>query len=386
MNNNLEALAVDDSGARFVVFFLGDPHGLEGGEGSKDGATDPHGVFTLRGSNDLDLDGGGSKGGDFLLHTISDTRVHGGATRQDVVGVKVLTDINVTPHDGVEDSLVNTNGFHAQEGRLEEGLGATETLVTDGDDLTIGEFVGLLESGGGSGLAHLSFKVQGNVAELLLDIANDFSLSCGGEGVTTLGHDLHEVGGEIATSQVQTEDGVGEGVTFVDGDSVGDTISGIQNNTGGTTRGVEGEDSLDGNIHSRGAEGFEHDLCHLLTVSLWVKRSLSKKDGRFLRGNAEFVVEGVVPDLLHIVPVGDNTVFDGVLEGENTSLALSFVTHVGVLLTHTDHDTLVTGTTYDGGEHSSGSVVSGEPGLDHAGTIVADKGRSVVVTHCGGVC
>merc|ERR1719244_1079684 len=87
------------------------------------------------------------------------------------------------------------------------------------------------------------------------------------------------------------------------------------------------------------------------------------------------------PDLLHIVPVGDDTVFDGVLEGENTSLALSFVTHVGVLLTHTDHDTLVTGTTYDGGEHSSGSVVSGEAGLDKTRAIVADEGGSIVVTH-----
>lgn len=29
---NLEALSVDNSWARFVVFFLADPHGLEGGQ------------------------------------------------------------------------------------------------------------------------------------------------------------------------------------------------------------------------------------------------------------------------------------------------------------------------------------------------------------------
>ena len=90
---------MDDSGAGLVVFFLGDPHGLESGERSKDGATDPYGVFSLGRSNDLDLDGGRSKGGDFLLHTISNTRVHGGTTGQDIVGVQVLTDINVAPHD-----------------------------------------------------------------------------------------------------------------------------------------------------------------------------------------------------------------------------------------------------------------------------------------------
>merc|ERR1711974_41516 len=269
-------------------------------------------------------------------------------------------------------SQIPTDSMPRKEGWKRDS--ATETLVTDGDDLTIGEFVGLLKSRGGSGLAHLSFKVQGNVTELLLDITNDFSLSCGGEGVTTLGHDLHEVGSEIATSQVQTEDGVGKGVTFVDGDSVGDTISGIKDDTGGTTGGIERENGLDGDVHSRRAEGFEHDLGHLLTVSLGVKRGFGEQDGRLLRGDTELVVEGVVPDLFHVIPVGDDTVFNRVLESEDTSLALGFVTDVGVLLTHTDHDTLVTGTTYDGGEDSSGSVVSGETGLDHAGAIVADEG------------
>merc|ERR1719154_450205 len=95
----LEALAVNNSGAGFVVFFLGAPHSLESGERGKDGATDPYGVFSLRVSNDLNLDGGWCKGVDFLLHTISNTRVHGGTTGQDIVGVQVLTDINVAPHD-----------------------------------------------------------------------------------------------------------------------------------------------------------------------------------------------------------------------------------------------------------------------------------------------
>jgi hypothetical protein len=32
-------------------------------------------------------------------------------------------------------------------------------------------------------------------------------------------------------------------------------------------------------------------------------------------------------------------VLDGVPQGEDTTLALCLITHVGVLLTHTDHDT-----------------------------------------------
>merc|ERR1712038_615615 len=45
----LEALAVDDGGAALVVLLLGDPHLLEGGEGSQDGSSDPDGVLPLGG-------------------------------------------------------------------------------------------------------------------------------------------------------------------------------------------------------------------------------------------------------------------------------------------------------------------------------------------------
>merc|ERR1711890_173277 len=54
------------------------------------------------GSDDLDLYGGGSQGSDLLLHTVSDTGVHGGASGHDGVGVQVLPDVNIALHDGVE--------------------------------------------------------------------------------------------------------------------------------------------------------------------------------------------------------------------------------------------------------------------------------------------
>ncbi len=55
-----------------------------------------------------------------------------------------------------------------EEGRLEERLGAPEPLVTDGDDLSVGQLVALFEGGrGGCGL-HLLLKVQGDVAQLFL--------------------------------------------------------------------------------------------------------------------------------------------------------------------------------------------------------------------------
>merc|ERR1711936_923210 len=77
----LEALPVDDGWAALIVFLLGDPHLLEGGWG---------------------------KSGDLLLHTISNTGVHGGATGHDGVGVQVLPDVNIALHDGVVGGLVDS--------------------------------------------------------------------------------------------------------------------------------------------------------------------------------------------------------------------------------------------------------------------------------------
>merc|ERR550532_1819852 len=381
----LEALPVDNGWAAFVVFLLGDPHLLEGGEGSQDGTSDPDRVLPFWGSNNLDLDGGWSQGSDILLHTISNTRVHGGATRHDSVGIQVLPDVNITLHDGVVGGLMDTAGFHSQEGRLEEGLRGTEPLVANGDDLAIGKLIGLLQGGGGSSSGHFLLEVKGDIAELLLDVTDNLSLSSGGERVSPLSEDLHEVVGELTASQVQTEDGMGESITFIDGDGVGDTITRVHDNTGGTTRGIEGEDSLDSNIHGGHVEGLKHDLSHLLTVSLGVEGSFSQEDRLLLRGNTEFIVEGVMPDFLHIIPVGDDTMLNRVLEGEDTPLGLGLVSNIGVLLTHTNHHTLMTGATNNGWEDSPRGVITGKTSFAHAGAIVNNESSNVFVTHLGRV-
>merc|ERR1712096_579696 len=377
----LEALAVDNGWATLIILLLGDPHLLEGGEGSKDGASDPDRVFPLWGSNDLDLDGGWSKSSDLLLHPVSNTRVHGGASRHDGVGIQVLTDVNIALHDGVVGGLMDATGFHSKEGRLEESLWATETFIANGDDLAVGKFIGLLKGGGGSGSGHFLLKVKGNIAELLLDVTDNLTFSSGGEGVATLSEDLHQVVGELTSSKVKTDNSMGKGITFIDRDSMGDTITRVHDNTSGTTRGIEGEDSLDGDIHGGHVEGLKHDLGHLLTVSLGVEGSLSKEDGLLLRGNTEFIVDGVMPDLFHIIPVGDDSMLNWVLEGEDTSLGLSLISNIGILLSHTDHHTLVARTSNNGGEDGTGSVISSKSSFAHAGAIVNNKSSNVFVTH-----
>merc|ERR1719429_954051 len=217
---------------------------------------------------------------------------------------------------------MDTASLHSEERWLEEGLWASESLVSDGDDLTVGKLIGLLKGGGGSSCGHFLLKVKSNVAELLLDVSDNLTLSGGGEAVASLGQDLHQVVGEVTTGKIKTKDGVGESVPLIDGDGVRDTISGVEDNTGGTSRGVQGEDSLDGDVHSGGVESLEHDLGHLFSVGLGVEGSFGQKNWMFLGGNTELIVEGVMPDLLHVIPVGNNSMFNGIFQGEDTSLGL----------------------------------------------------------------
>merc|ERR1739847_131162 len=256
-----------------------------------------------------------------------------------------------------------------------------ESFIANGDNLAIGKLIGFLQGGRGSSSGHFLLEVKGNIAKLLLDVTDNFTLSSGGERVTTLSEDLHEVVGELTASQGQTENSMGKSITLIDGNSVGDTITRVHDNTSGTTRGIQGEDSLDGNIHSRHVEGLEHDLGHLFTVGLGVEGSLSQEDGLFLRGNTEFIVEGVMPGLLHVIPVGDDTMFNRVFEGEDTSLGLGFISNIGVFLTHTNHHTLVARSANDGWEDSPGGVITSETSFAHAGAIVDNKSSNVFISH-----
>jgi len=44
------------------------------------------------------------------------------------------------------------------------------------------------------------------------------------------------------------------------------------------------------------------------------------------------VVEGVVPDAYHVVPVGHNTMLHGIIKGKRTLLRLRFITNIDVFL------------------------------------------------------
>ena len=190
------------------------------------------------GRDDLDLHHAGFQGSDLFLHPVCDAGVHGGPARQHSVGIEVLADVNVTLHDGIEGSFVNAAGFHAQEGSLGESLRAAEPFIADGDDLPVRQLVAFLPGGAGGHGGHFLLEVQGDIAELLLDVADDFPLGHSGEATAMLREDLHKVVCQVPASQVQMKDGMGEGVPLIDGHRVGDPVTGVHHDAGGVARGI----------------------------------------------------------------------------------------------------------------------------------------------------
>ena len=171
-------------------------------------------------------------------------------------------------------------------------------------------------------------------------------------------------------------------VALVDGHGVRDAVAGVHHDAGGAARRVQREHGLDGDVHGRDVEGLEHDLGHLLAVGLRVERGLGEQDRVLLGRDAQLVVEGVVPDLLHVVPVGHDAVLDRVLEREDATLGLGLVTDVRVLLAHAHHHAGLARAADDRGEDRAGRVIAREAGLAHAGAVVHHESRDLVISHC----
>jgi hypothetical protein len=75
-------------------------------------------------------------------------------------------------------------------------------------------------------------EVDGDVAVFLFNISDGLGLSGGAEVESDFVQEFSQVLGQVSAGEVVPLDGVGKSIAFVDGHSVGDSISGIKHNTG----------------------------------------------------------------------------------------------------------------------------------------------------------
>merc|ERR1712228_758170 len=139
-----EALAVDDRGTTLVILALTDPHLLESAQRGQNGASNPDGVLALWRGDNLDLHGGGCKGGEFLGHPLANACKHRSSAGKHNVCVEVLANINIALHDGLECGVVDATRFLSNETWLEKNLRTAEALTADSDDVSIWQLVSFL--------------------------------------------------------------------------------------------------------------------------------------------------------------------------------------------------------------------------------------------------
>ena len=364
---------MDDLSTCIVVVLLGDPVTGEGGEGAESGGTAPHRVVSIWGSNNL----GHTLLRCFLLNLVVEsginTLVKSGSTREDDVGIEVSSHIDITVVDrldgkfGQTESLITLLG----EGWFEDKLGGFESWSVDIDNLAIRKLEVLYVLVRSSSLLKGLLVILSNKASPLLDSSNNLlpGTSPTLSSNSIKGQKLLHILGDSSSSDEVLANSVRNGETFENWDGVGDTISRVANETGGTAVGVKGHDSLDGNVKTIAVKLLEHDLGHLFSICLGVTRSLSQKDVVLGGIATELVVESVLPDLVHVVPVGNNTRLDGVVELEDTSHLLGFVTNVFRLLINTDHS-FTSGDTDDGRELNGRLSLFRETGLEDTGSVI----------------
>lgn len=100
-------------------------------------------------------------------------------TNHDNVTVEILSDINVTFHNGIERSHMDATALKTQDTWLEESFRRTETLVADSDDLPVGELIGFFQTGALAGGLDFLLEVKGDITQLFLHITDNLTLRGG---------------------------------------------------------------------------------------------------------------------------------------------------------------------------------------------------------------
>lgn len=301
---------------------------LEGAQTCKHGSSDPDTLFALLLRDDLDLHGARDQLAHLSLQSLVQPGLHGRTSREDEVLVLLLARLDVHTLDGgvhqlVDGSLLPVDCQALSQLGVEHHLGALLELFAQLDDLLVGQLhvdlvlLAVLLVGG------LGGRVLRDLAVLLLDLLDELllvglvQLDLGGVADETAEGFSHGTAGHGVLADGDLVD-----VTVDDRHGVADTVAHVQHGSGCLSCGEEGEHGLDVDVEAGYLEILEEDLAHLLLVLLGVERGFGLEAAVVLRLDLESVGVAELPDLLHLVPVADDAVHDGLVDGADGALLL----------------------------------------------------------------
>lgn len=170
---------------------------------------------------------------ELVPHSLSHSFEESSSSGQDDVLKEILSNIVVAAHDRVVGVLMDSFQLKLCVVRLEENLRAPESLGSDDDRPSVWKIVGLVVVCALRGFFQLFIKILvHNEAEFLFDVSNNFKFCSSSEVVAFLFQKKPEVLSNVSSRQFYPLDCVRNCVTFIDRNSVCDTISRVNDDTG----------------------------------------------------------------------------------------------------------------------------------------------------------
>ena len=91
--------------------------------------------------------------------------------------------------------------------------------------------------------------------------------------------------------------------------------------------------------------------------------------------DTQLSLQGIVPQLFHIVPVYDLSLSDRSRDLEDATFLISLITHVDVVIVESDHDLRYFGPADSRGEDRTWGIVSSKASFALTGAIINDYNR-----------
>ena len=123
----------------------------------------------------------------------------------------------------------------------------------------------------------------------------------------------------VSASQINSLNGIANGETLEYWTAVAHAIAAIENDTRCLTPRVQTKHGLLLEEDLWRAKLFEKDVCGFHTITVWVQWWLCEEDWMLLSRHLE-LIEDVTPQLLHIVPVLNNSVLNWIVEFQDPSV------------------------------------------------------------------
>jgi len=136
-----EAFSMNNTWTSFLEFCFCDPHSLEGWQWWENWSTNPYEEFSLLRGNHFNFHCWWSQSCNLFAQSLWNTWEHGCSTTHDNVVVQIFSDVYVTFKNWLICDFMETWHLLSNHHWFEKSLCASESLTTDGDCLSVWEFV-----------------------------------------------------------------------------------------------------------------------------------------------------------------------------------------------------------------------------------------------------